>query len=323
MGGCRSGASRRGAGCSCLGLEEPARKVRDLLRVGHRDLGIDLVVEAIYDGKPQYRAVQCKLYATAALGHADLATFTSDVAAHPSFEQAIIASNAKSVTLNFDEAQGEQSDKYTRLLDTHWTARLDGDFWARLHAALRHKTKKSPRREPKPHQKMALAKVAKAMREGDRAKLIMACGTGKTLTAYLVSRKYRVTGWFVPSLHLEKQVLDEVRREDQSRGIKARYLAIGSDASVIDQRDRYDLLNIDPRTIQGEYLRDKPNCHHPGVKAGEGVEARGTCRPPVPLRPTLRRLRTRGRTGARPRRLRRGPSNCRRAFGALRPPPPR
>jgi predicted helicase len=238
-------------------LKNTPRRVRDVLGIRKRDLGIDLVEERLFDGKPIYGAVQCKLYhSKPSLGHGDLATFTSYVGTHKNFSYGVVASNVRNVTANFKEALGEHIDKHTTLLDTHWKAKLDGDFWANLHAWLKKKNKKPAPRKLGKEQRAALRLLKQAFgpRRQSRAKNIMACGTGKTLVAYHVSLDFRLVGVFVPSLHLEQQFLDEVRTENQARKRKARYLAIGSDPTVVENGGETDEIQVDPHTINAEYL---------------------------------------------------------------------
>lgn len=67
---------------------------------------------------------------------------------------------------------------------------------------------------PRPHQVAALAGIGRALAAGDRAQLVSACGTGKTLTGrwHAQAAGSRVTVVFVPSLALVAQTLGEWRR---------------------------------------------------------------------------------------------------------------
>ena len=67
---------------------------------------------------------------------------------------------------------------------------------------------------PLPHQVTALAALASAHAAADRAQLVSACGTGKTLTArwHAQAAGARLTVVFVPSLALVAQTLGEWRR---------------------------------------------------------------------------------------------------------------
>jgi superfamily II DNA or RNA helicase len=67
---------------------------------------------------------------------------------------------------------------------------------------------------PRPHQVAALAGIGRALAAGDRAQLVSACGTGKTLVGrwHAQAAGSRVTVVFVPSLALVAQTLGEWRR---------------------------------------------------------------------------------------------------------------
>jgi superfamily II DNA or RNA helicase len=67
---------------------------------------------------------------------------------------------------------------------------------------------------PRPHQVAALAGIARVLAAWDRAQLVSACGTGKTLTGrwHAQAAGSRITVVFVPSLALVAQTLGEWRR---------------------------------------------------------------------------------------------------------------
>ncbi|OBF65975.1 helicase [Mycobacterium sp. 852002-51971_SCH5477799-a] len=72
-----------------------------------------------------------------------------------------------------------------------------------------------PRRPARPqkHQRSAITKVLKGFESADRGQLIMACGTGKTLTALFIHEQLETTRTLVlvPSLSLLKQTLNAWR----------------------------------------------------------------------------------------------------------------
>jgi Type III restriction enzyme, res subunit len=71
-----------------------------------------------------------------------------------------------------------------------------------------------PRKLPRPHQAKAIEEVTLGFRDHERGQLIMACGTGKTLTALWIAEKVgsRRTLVLVPSLSLISQTLAEWSR---------------------------------------------------------------------------------------------------------------
>jgi len=66
---------------------------------------------------------------------------------------------------------------------------------------------------PRPHQKDAIRDVLEGFKTSDRGQLIMACGTGKTLTGLFITEKMKAQRTLVllPSLSLLKQTLNEWR----------------------------------------------------------------------------------------------------------------
>ncbi|MDD2860820.1 MAG: Helicase associated domain protein [Acidiphilium sp.] len=83
-----------------------------------------------------------------------------------------------------------------------------------------------------PHQSEAVDCVLHTWAERDRATVVMACGTGKTIVGLTVAGKAVATeGVFVPSLGLIKQTI-QVWREFQPWGERFRVIAVCSDAGV-------------------------------------------------------------------------------------------
>ncbi len=75
--------------------------------------------------------------------------------------------------------------------------------------------KKLPRNKPDEHQKDAIKNVVKGFRKHDRGQLIMACGTGKTLTTLWINERLKSqrTLVLVPSLSLISQTFKEWNRD--------------------------------------------------------------------------------------------------------------
>ena len=75
-------------------------------------------------------------------------------------------------------------------------------------------------------------KVVKGFRQADRRKLIMACGTGKTLTALFIREKLAAERTLVlmPSLQLIKQTIGEWRR---NKKLDFDFLPVCSDVRLL------------------------------------------------------------------------------------------
>jgi predicted helicase len=99
-------------------------------------------------------------------------------------------------------------------------------------------------RHPRPHQRAAIS-AAKSHFIGDgaaRGRLIMPCGTGKSLTAYWIAEalKAKTILIAVPSLALVRQSLADWTREFLARNVLPDWLCVCSDESVGNlERDEF------------------------------------------------------------------------------------
>ena len=91
-------------------------------------------------------------------------------------------------------------------------------------------------RDPLPHQEAAIAKAIDHFetKGNSRGKLIMPCGTGKSLMAYWIARAMNAKSIIlaVPSLALIKQSLGDWTAEFLAEDIRPEWLAVCSDDSV-------------------------------------------------------------------------------------------
>ena len=117
-------------------------------------------------------------------------------------------------------------------------------------------------KSPLDHQLEAINAVMQGFEKADRGQLIMACGTGKTLTALFIREKLAAkrTLVLVPSLMLLKQTLREWRANKQ---VDFDFLPVCSDESVSNDSDAAMSSTIDlgyPPTTDAEkiavFLRD-------------------------------------------------------------------
>jgi superfamily II DNA or RNA helicase len=92
-----------------------------------------------------------------------------------------------------------------------------------------------PRWNARPHQSTAISAVVNGLRQHDRGQLIMACGTGKTLTALWIAERLRssLTLVLVPSLSLVQQNLSEWGRQSVEAFDT---LVVCSDESVLQNK---------------------------------------------------------------------------------------
>ncbi|HEY3855608.1 MAG TPA: DEAD/DEAH box helicase family protein [Verrucomicrobiae bacterium] len=200
------------------------------LKLPDTDQGIDLVAET-NDG--EFWAVQCKYRQETdhSLTWREVATFTGlafGVCRGIAF--GIICSTTERIT----HVLKEQTRIGFCALDV-WQA-LDADFFARLSAHFDHKSGLLVPLKPRPHQKNAVKAghhhfVAKKAKRG---KLIMPCGSGKSLTAYWIAEKLDAGRIViaVPSLALIRQTLKVWLRETMANGQAVEWICVCSDESA-------------------------------------------------------------------------------------------
>jgi superfamily II DNA or RNA helicase len=152
-----------------------------------------------------------------------------------------------------------------------WEA-LEGKEWAAVaSAAVRSRHPKPKPRTPRPHQAAAVKAIARHLKTHDRGRVLMACGSGKSLVGFWAQSalKARQVVVAVPSLSLLNQTLREWATEWAARGETVRYTAVCGDESAADLGDSfvghaYELgidTYTDPKLI-AERLKALRNTHH-------------------------------------------------------------
>ena len=218
-------------------LEEVPPAVRQKLKLPATDKGIDLVAET---HKGEFWAIQCKYRQNTdqQLTHTDISTFTSlTFQACKGFAFALVCSTTERVTSLYRD---EQRIGFCAL-DT-WQE-LDTEFFDQLRAKLTNKPAVLKPCSPRPHQENAIRDGLEHFTKGKaaRGKLIMPCGTGKSLTAWFLAQalgsKRIVIA--VPSLSLVKQTLKVWSRESAANDIDVDWICVCSDetAGKADQDD--------------------------------------------------------------------------------------
>jgi superfamily II DNA or RNA helicase len=218
-------------------LEEVPPAVRQKLKLPATDKGIDLVAET---HKGEFWAIQCKYRQNTdqQLTHTDISTFTSlTFQACKGFSFALVCSTTERVTSLY---RGEERIGFCAL-DT-WQE-LDTEFFDQLRAKLTNKPAVLTPCSPRPHQQNAVRDGLEhfARAKAARGKLIMPCGTGKSLTAWFLAQalgsKRIVIA--VPSLSLVKQTLKVWNRESAANDIDVDWICVCSDetAGKADQDD--------------------------------------------------------------------------------------
>ncbi|MDA9982621.1 DEAD/DEAH box helicase family protein, partial [Gammaproteobacteria bacterium] len=214
-------------------LDEVPKSVREKLNLPDVDEGIDLIGETT-DRK--YWAIQAKFRGdpnSRLTNKGDLATFT-----------ALAFHTCKNIDYGLICATTSQAIKKIDLLGDNVGFRLFSDFeelddhnfagWKRIKSAL-GKTARPPKRlNPKPHQRRAIKNAYNhyITDKQSRGKMIMPCGTGKSLTGFWIAQKLKAKRVVVavPSLALVKQTLNVWTREYLAHGIKPEWICVCSDA---------------------------------------------------------------------------------------------
>ena len=206
------------------------------LRTGH-DTGIDIVAERA-DEPGAYWAVQCKNFDAAhKVSYGELGTFFAAAEADERYTGLVIATVGEEVSSNVEDhlltllqnrgiassiltpsAMEQSNVDWSLLLRDH--EETPEERWARTY-------------NPRPHQMEAIEQIQASFERHDRAKAIMACGTGKTLTALRLAEK-RLEGagcrdvlFCAPSIALVAQAMREWT--NQAR-VPFRSLVVCSDA---------------------------------------------------------------------------------------------
>ncbi|MDE2738286.1 MAG: DEAD/DEAH box helicase family protein [Paracoccaceae bacterium] len=235
-----------------------------------QDCGIDLVAslrnETNPDGTPAYCAIQCKFYREGtSVTKKDIDSFLAESGTGLFARRLIIDTTGKEFNRNvvrtlssqrtcpvsritLDVLRGSPIDWETLVTNTN-----DTDMGQRQTNILR------------PHQQEAFQSATEGLREaGQRGKMIMACGTGKTLTSLRVAEHLAGVGgkvlYLVPSLALMSQT---VREWVDNANQPMRAFAVCSDSQVgrrrVNQNDLIDMDIMDlvlPATTNAERLAE-------------------------------------------------------------------
>lgn len=200
-----------------------------------KDTGIDLVART--RGTGEFHAIQCKLYAEDyRVQKKDIDSFFTASGKAP-FSHRLIVTTTNNWSEHAEDAlQGQQPPVSKIDLQALEDSQID---WAKYQPkqAIAFKAKKQLRE----HQQSALNAVTAGLKEAERGKLIMACGTGKTFTGLKIAERLAGKGkrvlFLVPSLSLLSQTLTEWTQESE---IPLHSFAVCSDSDVGKRRKAED-----------------------------------------------------------------------------------
>lgn len=200
-----------------------------------KDAGIDLVART--QGTGEYHAIQCKLYAEDyKLQKKDIDSFFTASGKAP-FSHRIIVTTTNNWSEHAEDAlQGQQPPVSKIDLQALEDSQID---WAKYQPNQAVVLK--ARKQLRDHQQTALNAVAAGLKDAERGKLIMACGTGKTFTSLKIAEQQAGKGkrvlFLVPSLSLLSQTLTEWTQESAT---PLHSFAVCSDSDVGKKRKAED-----------------------------------------------------------------------------------
>lgn len=197
------------------------------------DLGIDLVAELNSGG---YVAIQCKFWGEhRRLSFNDLATFFADAAPirerDHEFELLMVVATCPLTGNALQQLRG-RNGRYVSFYHRHRDDPLDYQSIKRPHT-------------PLPKQEEAIDRCIEGLRNHDRGRLIMACGTGKTFTALRIAEALNVTRvlFIAPSIALVGQARKEWLR--QSVGEITSVIVCSDSSAGRSTDDDLGLLELD------------------------------------------------------------------------------
>ena len=226
-------------------------------RGNRRDTGIDLVA---LDKEGKYWAIQVKFYPRGRITHRDISTFIA--AATPDEFQNRMLVYLGELTKEAEETLLKNKVWIVDIGDNQVREEIN---WSKFSWSKPEEIPLKEKKELRPYQKEAIEKIIKGFQKYDRGKLIMAPGTGKTLTALKLSEEFVGKGglvlFLVPSIALADQTLRAWINDSE---IPINPYVITSDRSVGRNEDEIvrTLLTVPPTTKAQElmkYFRRDPN----------------------------------------------------------------
>ena len=179
--------------------------------IPRRDVGIDLVAkDRVTD---QLVGIQCKYYAPGTKIYKGMIDSFLNEIGKAYYSNGIIVTTSSEWSRDAEEALKYRSKEIVRI-GADDLLRSQIDWTTYTPASDQEKVQLKDRKYPLPHQRPAIESVLAGFKEGDRGKLIMAPGTGKTYTSLVIAEElakekegqFRVL-YLVPSIQLLSQSL--------------------------------------------------------------------------------------------------------------------
>lgn len=218
------------------------QEIAELLNLPQTDKGIDLIAKT---RSGEFWAIQCKYRSdsTQTLTHTELSTFSSltyQVCRGITF--ALVCTTTEKVTELYKE-----SGKISFCSYDVWSA-LNAEHFEQISAHLKGIRKSTGPATPRAHQIEAVEAAKKHFSAdgNSRGKLIMPCGTGKSLTAWFIALSIKSKNIVIalPSLSLVRQTLGTWAKESVAGGITLDWACICSDETVAGEEIRVTLQDL-------------------------------------------------------------------------------
>jgi len=209
--------------------DEVPQKIIKKYNLPTKDKGIDLIAVTKDN---EYYAIQCKYKSTrnSATSWSELSTFCGMLNnVKGCFEKGILVTN--SYNLNVETKRAITNGKLI-CIDGNFFDSMSGSILKHITNCIVNKKVVPYSFEPREYQNNIVQKTTNYFSKKDRGCIIMACGTGKTITSAFIDKQMNNTTTLilVPSLYLLSQLYREWSNFYTSNII--RFLLIGSDSDV-------------------------------------------------------------------------------------------
>ncbi len=241
-------------------LKDVPLNILEQLNMPTKDFGIDLIVQDIF-GK--FHSIQSKFRANVdtVIDWKELSTFFGlSFGVATGFDKGYFVTNTCNITKN-----AKRSNLVIPIYDTFFED-IPDTFFAKLKQHLKPIIKNTIQaRKPWPHQQEIITKTIEHFKEHDRGNVIMACGTGKTLTSYWIDKEMNnnMVVVAVPSLYLLSQMHSDWSAQAFAEKRKYNFILVGSDADYDEAKCDFKhlLLTTDTNIIAKKlaYLMKQTN----------------------------------------------------------------
>jgi superfamily II DNA or RNA helicase len=213
--------------------------LRKKLNIPSSDEGIDIIAQTFAG---EYWAIQCKFKSSKEPPNMrELSTFNNLAHTHCKNISMAILFHTGEKGVRKKDLMGE---KYAEVGLEFWLS-LNSEHWKNINSISKTKKVKPTLRKPRDHQKQAIKNSQSHFlkENASRGRLIMPCGTGKSLTAFWIANglKAQTVIVAVPSLNLIKQSLEDWTAEfiAQNENPRPEWQVICSDDSTSKLEDDF------------------------------------------------------------------------------------